>query len=480
MKSYRTKIFDITFFILLNLLSGILITCTNNSKIYKDNPQHNQLQEIRKRGYLIAVTDYNSTDYFCYKGYPVGFQYEMLVQYAKHLGVGIKIIVNKNHEKRIALLLDNECDILAVGSAVIRSDTRLLNYVHPYIQTHQVLVQRKPEGWHGMTKSKIEAQLIRNPIELTGKQVYIPKGSAFQKRLQNIIEEIGDTIYIKDTSDLNTEQLISMVAKGDIDYTISDENIARVNQIYYPEIDIETDLSFYQNHAWAVRIGADSLLNDLNTWFLKFLKTKKFTIIYNKYYKNPKSVYIIRSEYCSLNKGKISPYDELIKKYSKIIDWDWRLLASVVCQESGFQHDIESCKGAYGLMQIMPETAEQFEIDSISTAEESIFAGAKFLKSLDNSLKNRIPDSVERIKFVLASYNVGLGHVLDARKLAEKYQKDTSIWNGNVDSFLLKKSEPEFYLDSIVKFGYCRGDEPFRFVQEVLERYSHYVITIPE
>ncbi len=86
----------------------------------------------------------------------------------------------------------------------------------------------------------------------------------------------------------------------------------------------------------------------------------------------------------------------------------------------------------------------------------------------------KVTDYDERKKFVLAAYNVGLGHVLDARRLAEKYDRDPNIWTNNVDTFLLQKSDPMFYRDSVVKYGYCRGTEPYNFVIEILDRYEHY------
>ncbi|NJM16045.1 MAG: transglycosylase SLT domain-containing protein [Bacteroidales bacterium] len=180
------------------------------------------------------------------------------------------------------------------------------------------------------------------------------------------------------------------------------------------------------------------------------------------------------SEYFVIEKGRMSAYDEQIKRYSRDLGWDWRLLASLIYQESRFQPDVKSWMGAYGLMQLMPQTADRFGVDSTSTPEEQIVAGVKFLRWIDRRLRDVIIDEDERIKFILAAYNVGYGHVLDAMRLAEKYGKDPTQWDKNVDYYVLNKSNPEYFNDPIVKHGYCRGDEPYNYVYDILERFNHY------
>jgi membrane-bound lytic murein transglycosylase F len=122
----------------------------------------------------------------------------------------------------------------------------------------------------------------------------------------------------------------------------------------------------------------------------------------------------------------------------------------------------------------MPETAERFGVQSITSPRDNIRGGMQLLQWLDERLALRVEDSNERLKFVLAAYNVGIGHVLDAMKLAEKYGMNPTIWNDNVDFFLLHKSDPKYYNDPVVEFGYCRGEEPYQYVREILERYDHY------
>jgi membrane-bound lytic murein transglycosylase F len=431
---------------------------------------YNSLNEIRKRGKLIAATDYNSTNYFIYRGEPAGYEYEMLKAFAEHLGVELELKVRHDFDQAREYLVKREVDLIAMGLTINSQRKLHIDFANPMGETHQVLVQRKAKD--------ARQSLIRNPLDLAGKIVYIPRNSSFANRLKNLQQEIGDTITIVEFPQ-TTDRLIEMVAKGEIDYTISDEHTARVHQKYFREIDIETPVSFPQHYAWAVNYGDDSLKNAINEWIDDFKNSKIARFIYNKYFVNPRSIQYAH-EYYSARSGKISGWDEVIKEKSRELDWDWRLVASLMYQESRFQPNAKSWMGAFGLMQLMPGTAELFGVNQSSPPEENIQAGINYLKMLDQRFKNIVTDPEERKKFVLAAYNAGIAHVFDARRLAEKYGRDPNIWENNVDYYLLKKSEPEFYNDSVVYYGYCRGEEPFNYVNDILYRYEHYLKVISD
>jgi membrane-bound lytic murein transglycosylase F len=187
---------------------------------------------------------------------------------------------------------------------------------------------------------------------------------------------------------------------------------------------------------------------------------------------------MIRSDYYALTTGKVSKYDHLIKEFSDTIKWDWRLLASLIYQESRFDPGVESWAGAYGLMQIMPSTAERFGIDITASPKNNIKAGAMNINWLHSIFDPKIEDENERISFILASYNAGPGHVLDAMKLAEKHGMDPQKWS-DVEQWLLKKSDPRYYTDDVVKSGYFRGTESVAFVSQIRDRYEHYKNILP-
>lgn len=457
------------------LLTTLFILNGKKGEESGDKTAKNDLSQILERGVLRATTNFNSTNYFVYRGEPMGFHLELLKLFANHIGVELQVYATNDIEDNFNCLLeDQQCDLIAMDLTVTRSRNGKIKYTEPVNQTRQVLVQRKPANWLSMRASEMEDHLLRNQLDLAGKTVYVQKNSAFVTRLHNLMEEIGDTIYIVEADGLEMEQLIEKVAKGEIDYTVSDEHVATVNQSYYANLDVQTPLSFPQNLAWAVREDTPELLEALNEWLSEFRKSRQYVSIYNKYYRNQQAAFIVKSEFNSINGGKISVFDDYIKAHSNRHNLDWRLVASIIYQESRFNPQAVSWAGAFGLMQLMPGTAERFEVDSTSTPSQNIAAGVQYLVYLDRRLKEKIKDDEERLKFVLASYNAGLGHVLDARRLAVKYGKDPNVWKDNVDYFLLNKSQPKYYNDPVVQHGYCRGSEPYNYVYQILERYEHY------
>ncbi len=430
------------------------------------------LEQVLERGVLKVVTDFNSTSYFIYRGQPMGYQYEMLQELANHLGVRLEVQVNNDLEKKFEMLEDGDVDLIAVNLTVTKDRRERMAFTVPHTQTRQVLIQKKPENWRKLSSSSMEDSLIRNQLDLANKTIYVQKNSAFSQRLRNLSDEIGDSIHIVE-SDENDEKLIEMVAEGEIKYTVCDEITAQVGELYYDNIDIETPVSFYQNLAWAVNKNANDLKQTIDSWLTGFKRTRKYALITHKYFQNKRSAEIVASDYYANVSGKISPYDALIKEFSNEIGWDWRLVASLIYQESRFNPHARSWAGAYGLMQLMPTTGQRFGVNPSSPLKMQIRAGLMYIKWLDERFDD-IKDQDERKKFILAAYNIGFGHIMDARALAAKNRKDPNIWDNNVADYLLLKSDPKYYNDPVVKYGYCRGTETYQYVADIMERYGHY------
>jgi membrane-bound lytic murein transglycosylase F len=456
----------------LGLLIALLFSACHNP-LSHDGDGHDY-EAIIKSGKLRAVTDYNSTSYFVYRGTPIGYQYDLLKRMAADMGLELELTVVNDMETSFEKLNRYECDLLAINLTITGERKHQVAFTDPILQTTQVLVQKKPDNWAQMSAFNIERHLIRVQTDLAGKTVHVPKNSAFAHRLRHLCDEIGDTIYIEEVENYDTEQLIVLVAKGEIDYTVADENLAQLNQSFYPELDISMPVSFVQNQAWAVNLNNSGLKAEINQWLAKNRNTNFMLLAYNRYYKDMRFAGRGTSDYSSISGGKISDYDYLIKKYSAQIDWDWRLLASLIYQESKFNHNSISWAGAFGLMQLMPLTAMQFGITESSSAEENILAGTKYIAWLNKQFSDSVSNPDERIKFILASYNVGIGHVMDARRLAAANAKDPNIWTDNVDYFLLNKSNPKYFDRQLVKYGNIKGVETYRYVKEITERYEIY------
>ena len=460
------------------LIVILAFSCKRVSNPAPESVQRTRLQQVMDRGVLRVVTDFNSTSYFIYRGQPMGYQYEMLQELANHLGVKLEVQVDNNLNNKFELLETGEVDLIAVNLTITKERKSKVDFTVPHTQTHQVLVQRKPDNWEKLSKKAIQDSLINSQLDLGGKSIYVQRNSAYARRLRSLSDEIGENIRIVEV-DEGEDKLIEKVANGDIDYTISDDNIAQVNATYYGNIDISLPVSFSQNLAWAVAKGSNDLKNIIDTWLVDFKKTRKYALLYHKYFQSTRSALLKESDYFANYSGKISPYDAIIRQMSEEIGWDWRLVASMIYQESRFNPQAKSWAGAYGLMQLMPQTGERFGVTQNSSPKMQIRAGIMFIRWLDERFQF-IDDISERQKFVLAAYNVGLGHVMDARALAVKYNKNPNVWEGSVAEYLLMKSNPAVYNDDVVKYGYCRGTEPYQYVADIFERYEHYKNLVTE
>ncbi len=467
------------FYTYVLIFFSVIFTACNTSDIqnssHKSNVLYKDLDSIKKDGTLKALINYSSTSYFIYKGNPMGFEYELLKKYSEYIGVELQVIPIQNMDSIFVELNKGTGDIIAANLTITQERLQKIQFTEPVVITKQVLIQRKPDNWRIVGKKKYQEHLLQSPLELADKIITVREGSSFYARLKNLSNEIGSPINIKTVSGETTmENLIEDVANKKIEYTVADKNIAYVNQWHYPIIDYSLVISLDQKIAWASRSNSDSLIVSINTWLVDYQKTKKFKMLYNKYFKNQKGFNKrVNHKYYTLTSGSISGYDEIIKKHAPAINWDWELLAALIYQESHFKNDAIGWGGAFGLMQFMPQTGAKYGVDSSSSPEANIIAGTKYIKRLNNIWEPLVTDSLERIKFILASYNVGPGHVLDAQKLADKYNKNPTLWE-DVGYYLLHKSEPKYYKDEVVKHGYCKGYIAFKYVNEIMNRYEHY------
>lgn len=454
---------------------------TKNFALAETSTLKRDLKQIKKEGKLRALTVYSGTSYFLYKGQPMGYEFELLKRFADYLEVELEIIVVKDMDELINKLNAGEGDLLAHGLTVTSSRKELVAFSDYLYLTKQVLVQKKPDNWRTINWLTLKNSLIHDPIDLLNDTVSIRKESSYKERILNLSEELGGEIYIEELpGNLQTEDIIKKVANGEIKYTIADKNIASITASYYPIIDIRVPVSFSQRVSWATRHTSPDLLKATNLWLKAFKKEIDYNVIYNKYFKNRRNFKRrVKSDFYSLNNQEISPYDDLIQKHSEKINWDWRLVAALIYQESRFDPNNSSWANAQGLMQIMPKTAIELGVTNPANPQQSIRGGTTYLNQIWQKFEN-IKDSIQRTKFTMASYNCGLYHVKDAQKLAKKKGLDAKMWDDNVEDVVLGLSLPKNYKDPVVKYGYVRGIEPYNYVNQIFNRYEHYKQFISE
>jgi len=473
------------------ILFGLSLVACNQSdlsssqsrrpKTELDGPIVNRdLKEIAEEGKLRAIMIYSSTSYFLYRGEAMGLEYELVKRLADYLGLELEIVLASNIDEVFDLLNRGEGDIIVHGLTITEPRKELIDFTDYLYTTHQALVQRKPKNWRKLPRHKISKYLVKDVIELIDDTVHLHRKSSYYERMLNLQEEVGGNIYLDTVlGNHNIEDLIKMVVQGKIKYTVADYNLASINQTYYPILDVETEISLSQRIAWGVRNNGPEFLKTINEWVKTIRKTDAYHFIYDKYYVHKKSYRRrVESEFFGKNSGQISPFDSVIQHYSDTLGWDWRLVSSLVYQESRFDPRATSWAGAGGLMQVMPSTAGDLGLSNVYNAEQNIEAGTRYLKEIWEKFDD-IPDSTQRIKFTLASYNCGYGHLLDAQRLASKDGKDSLVYDENVAPWLRKMGEYRYYSDPLVRYGPVRGEEPFRYVRDIFLRYDHYKRLIP-
>lgn len=420
------------------------------------------LDSILARGYLTVVTDYNSVNYFIHKGVEVGYQYELLREYARHLGVQLRIVADNELESAYDKLEAGKADVLAL---TIVADTTLLpdlSLCEPYGRSRMVLVGRQDKF--------AEPADLKTSID--GDTVSVMAGSFYEAALDRAVDSLDADVEVVKIRHYDAEQLVGLVAESEIKMTVALESVAKASQWYYDNLAIGPAMSEDNDLAWGVRRSSQNLKADISKWLRSFKRTSLFKRIYRKYVIDPREHH---SSSQSVSADTYIPvYEHVIKAVATQPRYDWILVSSMVYQESHFNPSARSWAGATGLLQLMPETGARFGADDLTEPRQNVSAGYQYLLWLDARLAAYVPDSQERVKFVLAAYNVGLGHLMDAIRLAEKFGKDATVWKGNVETAILLKSNPAYYSDPVVKHGFCRATETVAYVKSVLDRYANY------
>lgn len=450
------------------LFALVLLSCkTRRERSPLIIPESPVYEQVLKRGTLRVCSFYNTTDYYVYKGIPKGFHYELVKDFADYLGVRLEMNVNINVEDAIQRLNKGEYDLIAMSLMETPSRDSLVAFSCPLFTTTQVLVQNKSN-----------TPLLHRMEDLRDKDVFVQRGASSIYFLQQLEDSLHLDIRIREMDSLTYEDILLEVEHGKLPYTVVDDNVARVAARFMPHLDNSLVLSGELPVAWAISKQDDGLLQELNDWLMAMKLSDAFYVRYNRYFKSSYVTPLHNSKYYKLKRGEISAFDDIIKQEAARIGWDWRLLAAVIYQESRFEPMAESPFGAYGLMQVMPETAIEMGIEDYMDPMMNIRAGSNYLLKLQEDLGTLGLDSSNLLKFTLAAYNAGLGHVRDAIRLTEAHGFDGKIWTHNVERFMLLKSVPEFYRDTLCRNGYCDGRQTYNFVNEILENYIHYQNTV--
>ncbi len=445
--------FNFTFFIGLIVLTS-LSSCDNYTPSHRG---FSKLEQIKSTGTLTVLTRIGPTTYFKGKDGSTGLEYDLIRLFAKHLQVKVKFIIPPTFNDLLLQITKDSADIAAAGITITSERQKLMQFAPPYQSITEQVVYRS-----GNKRPKQLSDLNNGILEVI-------KGSSYIETLKKLRLKTPSLSW-NVNSQLNTDGLLYLVNKGLIDYTIADSHQVSTIRHFYPKLNVAFDITSPRQLAWAFPISKDQSLYHEAVIFLKKIKKGKILDhLLEKYYGNSDNLnYVGNCKFRLHIANRLPAYEALFKKAGKENNIDWRLLAAISYQESHWNPDATSPTGVKGLMMLTQGTAKQVGVKDRTDPAQSIWGGALYFKQRLKIIPQRIKDP-DRTWFALASYNVGFGHLEDARILTQKQHKNPDKWL-NVKQFLPLLSKKKWY--SQVKHGYTRGGEPVHYVKNIRSYYD--------
>ncbi len=431
------------------------------------------LKGIKKRGVLRVITRNNPVTYFLYKGSPRGFDYLLVRRLADRLGVRLEMVLAPARDQLIPWLLEGRGDLLAASLTVTPERAEQVTFSAPYLKVDEILVE------------PASSPPLEGRAALTGRTVHVRPSSSYHDTLESLGVQV-EIVAAEETKE--TEELIEEVARGLIPLTVADSHILQTELTWRDDVRAgvnltsESDATGSENPAksiaFAMRKNSPRLLRAVNAFVAASYRDLEYNMARKRYFESSRRIAQANAwRVPAEEEGRISPYDDLIRKYSAKYGLDWRLMAALAFQESGFDPEAESWVGARGIFQVMPATGKEMGFTRLRDPEEGIHAGIRYLRSMIDRIDSKLPFR-QRVRMAMAAYNAGLGHVLDARRLAARRRLDPDRWFGNVEKAMLLLEKPRFHKRA--RHGYVRGREPVNYVSSIQNRYDNYVKLVPE
>ena len=417
--------------------------------------KRSKLEQILQKGELTVVTRNSPTTYFeSANGYS-GIEYEMVVNFAESLGVKANFIVNDNLKEISDMVESQTVDFAAAGLTVTPHRERALRFAPAYQRITSKLVFKQGKKWP------------RNISQLDGELRVVAHSSYSQALLD--LKPNYPNLHWTETTEQTAEELLMMVLDETIDYTIVDSTELDLNRRFHPELAVAFTIGNPQSLAWAFPQSEDhSLFSKAIEFFGKQNQQGKIAQLEEKYYGHvEKFDYVGARRFHHAAQNNLDKYRDYFVD-AAASDLDWRLLAAQSYQESHWKPKAKSPTGVRGMMMLTLRTAKQLGIKNRLDAEQSIYGGAKYFRKV----KSRVPDRIlepDRTWFALAGYNVGWGHVEDARKITQSQGADPDKWS-DVKERLPLLQKKKWYKKT--KHGYARGAEPVRYVTNIRRYYD--------
>ncbi len=449
----------------LLLLIGMLSSCIETRKEREsEEVNYRKWSEIIASDTLRVGTVTSPTDFYFYRGEPFGLEYQKVSRFAEAHKLKLDIKVTGSRDSLMAWITSGVIDLSITPFAMTSETSKSYDFAGVVDTIALVVVQNRSI-----------TPLLRRVGDLDGKSIYVSSNSPAEMRLEQIVAEAAlDSLHILPVDSLGDVDLIKSVADGDsIRYAAVDTRLAGLFERHHPTLDTELRISVPLRYSWMLHKGNQSLTEQISRFFSSSSNEEEeedpdrlLTMESGNYFKGLRSPFSTPT----IRQGAISPYDEIFMQEAKRLGWHWTYLAAIAFTESRFIPDIVARSGARGLMGVMPATGRAYGVSSDQLLDPltAVRVAVNCLRDNEKSFSN-IRDIHERECFTLAAYNAGYGHVLDAMRLARKYSAPDSVWDGGVREYLLLKSTPKYFNDPVVKYGYVRGSETVKYVDNIMQ-----------
>ncbi len=432
----------------LSLILVILNACA---------PQKPALQHIRDAGVLHVLTRNAATTYFIGPNGPEGLEYDLVKAFADYLGVSLKISVEDNLKNMLSKVKENEVDFAAAGLTVTAERKKTLRFSTSYQSITQQLVYNR-----SMPRPKTMADAIEGMMEVMANSSHV-------EQLIKLKEKYPQLTWDENKNTGSTE-LLNLVAENLIDFTIADSNEYLLTRRFHSTLRSAFNISKPQKLAWAFsKHGDDSLYNEANKFLSMYQRSGQLAQLLKRHYGHARNYqYAGTTTYLAHVRYRLPRYQEMFELAGEANELDWQLLAAIAYQESHWNPRAISPTGVRGIMMLTNSTAKDLGVKDRTVPAQSIKGGAKYIRQLSKKFSDKL-DEKDRLWFTLAAYNVGFGHVQDARIITKRRGGNPDKWVDVKESLPLLRSK-RWYKKT--RFGYARGNEPVKYVENIRSYYD--------
>lgn len=418
-------------------------------------PSGEHLTHISAKDFITVHTRNTPTTYYEGRQGPTGFEYELMHRFADYLGVSLNL--DASHHPESVLPAVRERGDLGAAVLPLLPNTPGIHYTRPIIQMQPLVVYRR--GLNG----------IREPSDLVGLEIGTLSGSGTGGALRDL-QHHHPTLSWKESNELEVAELLARVENGTLDVAVIFEHQFRLNRLFFPNVERGFVLGDPLSMAWALPSGRGlGLLEAANNFLQDLQQSGILDRLVSRYFGHDDYLeYVGTRTFLAHLDSRLPRYTEMFKQAARETGFDWQLLAAVGYQESHWDPDAVSPTGVRGLMMLTHPTASEMGISDRRDPAQSIDGGARYLRSI----KDRLPEEItgdDRLYMAMAAYNVGLGHLYDARTITETRGGDPNSWE-DVRASLPLLQQREWH--SQTRHGYARGGEPVIYVRNIRRYYE--------